>query len=68
MWLPPAAYAVAEVGVFGPLGAASNTGDLGASVFTVAWPALALVATVHAFVLRRPAWPAQRATSTISNE
>jgi hypothetical protein len=53
MWLPPAAYAVVEVVVLGPLGAASNTGDLGASLFTVAWFGLVLVATVHAFALRR---------------
>jgi hypothetical protein len=53
MWLLPATYAVVEVLVLGPLGAASNTGDLGAALFTVAWSALILVATVHAFVLRR---------------
>jgi hypothetical protein len=52
-WLLPATYAVVEVVVLGPLGAASSTGDLGAALFTVAWSALILVATVHAFVLRR---------------
>jgi hypothetical protein len=53
MWLPPAAYAAATVVVFGPLGAASNTSDAGALAFTGAWFALILVATVHAFMLRR---------------
>src|SRR6266545_2582541 len=32
MWLAPAAYAVVEAVVFGPLGSASNTGDLGAAL------------------------------------
>jgi len=52
-WLLPVAYGVASVIVFGVGGTASNTGDLGASLFTAAWLALVLVATVHAFALRR---------------
>jgi hypothetical protein len=53
LWLVTAAYAIASVVVFGPLGAASNQSDLGASVFTAAVFGLMLIATVHAFLLRR---------------
>jgi hypothetical protein len=52
MWVIAAAYAVVSLVVFGPLGAASNTGDAGASLFTAAWFLLILVATAHAFRLR----------------
>jgi len=53
MWVVTASYAVASVVVFGPLGVASNTSDLGAAVFTLAWFALIVAATAHAFLLRR---------------
>jgi hypothetical protein len=52
MWLVTAAYGVATILVLGPLGAVSNTGDLGAFLFTGAWFGLILFATVHAFLVR----------------
>ena len=68
MWVITAGYAVVSVVVFGPLAAASNTGDLGASLFTAAWFALVLVATVHAFLLRRRVFspPAVQAAMTVA--
>jgi hypothetical protein len=53
LWLVAACYAVVTVGLFGPLADASNTSDLGAALFTVAWFALIVGSTVHALVLRR---------------
>jgi hypothetical protein len=53
LWLVAAFYAVVTVGLFGPLADASNTSDLGAALFTAAWFALIVGATVHALVLRR---------------
>jgi hypothetical protein len=53
LWLVAACYAVATVGLFGPLADASNTSDLGAALFTAAWFALIVGSTVHALVLRR---------------
>ena len=53
LWLVAAFYAVVTVGLFGPLGDASNTSDLGAALFTAAWFALIVGSTVHALVLRR---------------
>lgn len=51
-WLVAASYVVAMAVVIGPLGAASNTSDTGAALFTAGWFGLIAVATVHAFLLR----------------
>jgi hypothetical protein len=67
LWLVAACYAVATVGLFGPLADASNTSDLGAALFTAAWFALIVGSTVHALVLRRRVFsppPVQPAMAT----